>query len=989
MSYQTLGKSNSVSRSSYWDNCKGFLIILVVFAHFLYDLQTQHDWNTLLVNAIYMFHMPAFVFVSGYFSKSENSRSLRSILLLGVAYFLYTAGFIIYNLQHGIPEISLVYPYYSAWYILALIIWRLVTPYIAKIRGIVFILILFSVLSGFWTEFDAKYTIVKVIVFYPYFLAGYLLQPDTVKKIQQYAANKRIVAGLLLFCVATAFGIYVKNHFNISTQDLLPNPYARQGLEPAFARVSILVTAGLCIVSMLFVSLEKQIPLLTKVGKNSLAVYLLHRPVTLWFTGAVLYNSEQEQILKACIGTLLVIAVFGSDLVSDYLKKFLNICVDSLLGNNSGSRLKYSLCRVLLLVCFFNILLLPALGQFFQQKSSDSIYRIMDLQTQDKYNKSFHLLFCGDLILLEDQVKNAYNGKGYDFAPCFEYTKRYISAADFAIGVFEGPLAGNSKSYSNSNYDDGKELYLNFPDEFADAVKVAGFDLVTTANNHLLDMGEAGADRTIRVLKEKGLDFTGSSINETQKEAERVKIVEKDGVRMAFLAYTYGVNNFDTEKVLESDLQHRSSFLVGKGSPHYATVKNSVRKDFEKAKSYKPDLIIVLPHWGTQFADKADAFQKTWQQNFLDFGADIIFGDHTHSVQPMEMKEVNGKMTYTLFCPGNYANIYREHNGDASALVELAIDRETKKIIAGSVIPMWTESAYRGNYRALPVWDILTDEKLGREISTRDMKRVDEVTQHITQVMLGEKLSLDNVQDHLFFDEKGYLRKKVQSLTISETMKTGIIYPLLQNSKSVCFVGDSLTEGTKNGGIPWYEPLEHIITDKNPALQTGKISNVSVGGCTSKMLLEEKMLQKIVNADAELYVIAIGTNDIRYRDPKICAMTAEEYIANLQALQHEIKNKHPEVKLVFIAPWTSTDGDLNSKLPFAEKMKMNQKYSDALKKWCFESGNVYVDPNTYIADKLNRYPRSRYLTDFIHPNGREGVQLYSEATLLYALLKHY
>ena len=120
----------------------------------------------------------------------------------------------------------------------------------------------------------------------------------------------------------------------------------------------------------------------------------------------------------------------------------------------------------------------------------------------------------------------------------------------------------------------------------------------------------------------------------------------------------------------------------------------------------------MLPHWGTQFADKADAFQKTWQQNFLDFGADIIFGDHTHSVQPMEMKEVNGKMTYTLFCPGNYANIYREHNGDASALVEVAIDRITKKIIGSSMIPMWTESAYRGNYRALPVWEILTDEKL-------------------------------------------------------------------------------------------------------------------------------------------------------------------------------------------------------------------------------------------------------------------------------------
>lgn len=106
--------NNEHSRSSYWDNCKGFLIILVVFAHFLYDLQAQHEWNTAIVNSVYMFHMPAFVFVSGYFSKCENSRSLRSILLLTVAYFLYTAGFIVFNLYNGIPVISLTYPYYSA-----------------------------------------------------------------------------------------------------------------------------------------------------------------------------------------------------------------------------------------------------------------------------------------------------------------------------------------------------------------------------------------------------------------------------------------------------------------------------------------------------------------------------------------------------------------------------------------------------------------------------------------------------------------------------------------------------------------------------------------------------------------------------------------------------------------------------------------------------------------------------------------------------------
>ena len=965
-------------RSFYWDNCKGFLIILVVFAHFLIGLQGQYDMTTVIVNTIYMFHMPAFVFVSGYFSKKDNACSLKSILLLGVAYFLYTAGFIIFNLCWGINEISLTYPYYSAWYILALIVWRILTPYLVKIRGIVFILTAFSVFSVFWTEFDLKYSIVKIISFYPFFIAGYILQPDTVKQLRKMAANKRILIGIVLLCLATACGIFAARKFGISVQDLIPNHYTvqGQGLRPAFARLAILVTASLCIVAMLFISVEKQIPLLTRVGKNSLAVYLLHRPVTLWFAGMVLSNSPQEQICKACTGTLLVVFVFGSDFVSGKLKSFLNTCVDALLGSGIGPCFKYSVCRILLIVCFFDILALPALGQLSQIENRDPIYRVMDEQAQNIYDKSFRLLFCGDLILLEDQVKNAYNGKDYDFTPCFEYTKKYISSADFAVGVFEGPLGGTVKNYSQSNYDDGKQLYLNFPDEFADAVKLAGFDLVTTANNHLLDMDEIGVDRTIHTLQQKELDYTGSYTDQTQKEKERIKIVEKDGIRMAFLAYTYGMNGFDTEKILDSNLAHRTSFIVAKNSPHYDEIKENVRKDFEKAKTYDPDLIIVLPHWGTQFADKEDDFQKTWQQNFLDFGADIILGDHTHSVQPMEFKEINGKKTFTLFCPGNYANIYREHNGDASSLVEIAIDRNTKKIMSASIIPMWTQSAYKGNYRALPIWDILTDTKLGTEISTHDMMRVDEVVQHISHIMLGEKLNLNMVQERLFMDEKGFMRGKVKPLLITEEMKNNKVYPLLKNAKSICFVGDSITEGTKNGGIPWYEPLEHIIA--------GNITNVSVGGCTSKMLLEETMLQKIVSADAELYVIAIGTNDIRYRNPRICAMNADEYISHLKQLQNKILDNNAKAKFIIIAPWISTDGDANSQLAYSEKLSMNEEYSQVLKTWCENTEiNLFLNPNNYIGHVLERYPRNRYLTDYIHPNGLEGVQLYSKAVLLY------
>ena len=128
------------------------------------------------------------------------------------------------------------------------------------------------------------------------------------------------------------------------------------------------------------------------------------------------------------------------------------------------------------------------------------------------FENAIRISYVGDLILLKDQVisaKNESNGI-YDFDEIFKYASDHLKKSDLSIGVYEGPSAGNKTSYSTSNYDDGINLYLNFPDEFAHSVKKAGIDLVTTANNHLLDKGIKGALRTIDILKKNNIIHTGS-----------------------------------------------------------------------------------------------------------------------------------------------------------------------------------------------------------------------------------------------------------------------------------------------------------------------------------------------------------------------------------------------------------------------------------------------------------------------------------------------
>lgn len=216
--------------------------------------------------------------------------------------------------------------------------------------------------------------------------------------------------------------------------------------------------------------------------------------------------------------------------------------------------------------------------------------------------------------------------------------------------------------------------------------------------------------------------------------------------------------------------------------------------------------------------------------------------------------------------------------------------------------------------------------------------------------------------------------EKLEPLQITDEMKKSRIYRLLQTAETVCFVGDSLTEGTINGGVPWYEPIRSSIR--------GKIVNISQGGATTKLLLAY-FLSAIVRAEADLVVVAAGANDILFRDPMFCAMTAADYIQSLQKLRDAVCERCPDAKFVFIAPWIATDGDagiIGGVVP-PNTDKAYVDYTAALQTWCEDAGDVFIDANGYIARRFALSSPEDYLIDFIHPNAGIGVRLYAEAVL--------
>ncbi|KAF1079987.1 MAG: hypothetical protein GQF41_3663 [Candidatus Rifleibacterium amylolyticum] len=955
--------NNKSDRLYLWDNAKGILIALVVFGHFLTPYRSIPEVKTIF-DIIYFFHMPAFVFVSGYLSRL-TSDNRKAILKLCIAYALFNFPMMVYVVLHKNNAPSLLTPYYSFWYLLALIAWRLIVPTISKTREILFFSIFTAVLIGFWNEIDNTLAISRIIGFLPFFLAGYMLDEN---KLSDFFKKRRLLhtcLGLTLLAITLYLSIII-SQADMTLSDLLFFPYATPGRF--IFRIFILLISAAVIVSSGLILPESPIYLLTRWGRNSLSIYILHRFITLVATDLYPLSHEPSIVLIASItGTILTLFMLGLDRLSSSINLLIAVLSDAIAAPVRNARgLRMAFCIFLLCHLFFVI-------KYRAPEKADVSHAVLTAQQNSQITNAISIAFVGDIILLRDQIRRAYSAEKqeYDFSPVFEYAKKHLLTADLAIGVFEGPMAGKDEGYSTSNYGDGIPLYLNFPDSFVDSVIDSGIDLVTLANNHILDMGEEGASRTRQVLDAKKLKYVGSYSNISEKN--QPKIVGLKGLRIAILAYSFPSNYYSEDYFFDIN-PSLTSVIVGKSSRYFSEARSQVHVDFERAKAENPDLIVVLPHMGTQFIHETDTFQKTWNEIFINEGADIILGDHSHAVQPVEFRKVviknREKQVVIVNSPGNFVNSYIEHNGDATSIVKVFIDSETKSVICAGIIPMITQAFSNGQHRALPIIDILNDTSLRNHLSLLEMKRVQQVQSLVTKVMLGTELSLDQAQNLYYLFPDGYYRQPVAGIHLEDNAYQNDVRKMFETASSVLFIGDSVTHGTKNGGYGWYEPL----TASLPMLQ---VAREAWGSATTITLLDN--LDTICSHKADLYVIAIGTNDIRYRDARRCAMTPQQYIANLERLTEAISQKSPDASFIFIAPWPSLENDPFIKIPQDKKRELFSDYYKALESFCKKQGYRFVDPTQAILTAIDKKISGFYLLDHIHPNANDGLRLYSEA----------
>ncbi len=345
------------------------------------------------------------------------------------------------------------------------------------------------------------------------------------------------------------------------------------------------------------------------------------------------------------------------------------------------------------LCCFLFLTFTLSTAQ--ESYSSDSVARL-------------NLLFVGDIMGHGPQIKSAQivEGERYDYLPCFKYIRPIIEAADLAIGNLELTLPGKPPYRGYPQF--------RSPDELAYALRVSGFDLLVTSNNHSNDAGKIGVINTVSTLRNYNFYQTGTFKNSEERELFYPLIVYKNGFKLAFLNYTYGTNGLSTKEPTIVNLIDTTL----------------IKKDMKIARQLKPDAIIVVMHWGLEYKLVESSKQRMLSKKIFEWGADLIVGSHPHVVQPIRQESMQDKKVVVAYSLGNFISNQNKPNTDGGIIfeTELIKDLKTGKVSLGQIhyIPVWRyiHKGLKGKptYHVVPVSAFEKDKTNVLEMTEKDKK---------------------------------------------------------------------------------------------------------------------------------------------------------------------------------------------------------------------------------------------------------------------------
>lgn len=280
---------------------------------------------------------------------------------------------------------------------------------------------------------------------------------------------------------------------------------------------------------------------------------------------------------------------------------------------------------------------------FFRKRNSES------------ERKAISLIAVGDLMM-GGSALSVIKKKGPDYS--FALTQSIFHSADIAIANLEAPFTLSGKAFD-------KTFTFRVPPSYAHGIVNAGFDVLTLANNHILDYGPEGLFSTLKILDSLKIAHCGAGRN--LEEADRGTILQREGWKVGFLAYS---------------LTYPSAFWAtlkrcGTAYPNIKRLKNRIQ-----SLKKETDLVVVSFHWGGELKTHPKPYQRFYAHQAVKWGADLVIGHHPHVLQGLELYQ--GRLiAYSL---GNFVFGSYSRNSRESIILKIRFDR--KGFLLAEMIPI-------------------------------------------------------------------------------------------------------------------------------------------------------------------------------------------------------------------------------------------------------------------------------------------------------------
>ena len=311
-----------------FDNIKFILIILVVLGHILEEISTT-GFMGVIRSVIYSFHMPLFVFISGYFSRMSKRKTERAFAEYLIPFFIFNT---IYTMTiQGVLKVNIFLPQYAFWYLLSLFFWNISIDYIYKFKPIIIVSFILGIYCGLFGNIDRVFSLSRTICFFPFFILGYSFDKEKTEKLR--SLNKALpVIGIALSVGLTAFA-NIKGYIPIKMYEMIQsyNNTKVDNIPGGIERAVIYLIAVLMIVCVISLVPNKEF-WFTKYGTRTVCIYIfssfLIKICFMIFKAAnisAVYNNPAIAIALSAALLVGIILITGNKWVNLFYCRFIEL----------------------------------------------------------------------------------------------------------------------------------------------------------------------------------------------------------------------------------------------------------------------------------------------------------------------------------------------------------------------------------------------------------------------------------------------------------------------------------------------------------------------------------------------------------------------------------------------------------------------------------------------------------------------------------------